>query len=326
MPGPLDKERLGRVELTIGVDVGGTKIAAGVVDSAGRIVEQVRISTPATTAEDVEDGIVEAVRRLTARHAVAAVGLAVAGFVDERRSRLRFAPNLPMRDRPLRDLIGPRVALPVVVENDANAAAWGEYRFGGGRGVTDVVLIAVGTGLGGGTVLAGRLLRGAFGIAGEFGHVRIVPGGLPCGCGKLGCWEQYASGSALVRAARALAAAEPERATALLDLAGGRPECIGGRMITEAALAGDATARSLLADLGRWLGEGIADVADVLDPAVVVIGGGVSEAGDLLLAPARTAYAAQLSAGDFRPHLTITAAELGNDAGIIGAADLARQP
>jgi glucokinase len=314
------------VELTIGVDVGGTKIAAGVVDAGGRIVEQVRVSTPATTAQDVEEGIVEAVRRLTARHPVAAVGLAVAGFVDEKRSRLRFAPNLPMRDRPLRDLVGPRVGLPVVVENDANAAAWGEYRFGGGRGVTDVVLITVGTGLGGGTVLDGRLLRGAFGVAGEFGHVRIVPDGLPCGCGKRGCWEQYTSGSALVRQARAVAVAEPARATALLDLAGGRPEAIDGQMITRAAAEGDRTARALLEELGRWLGEGIADVADVLDPAVVVIGGGVSEAGDLLLAPARAAYAAQLSAADFRPHLTITVAELGNDAGLIGAADLARQP
>jgi len=151
------------VELTIGVDVGGTKIAAGVVDAAGRILEKVRISTPASTAETVEAGIVEAVRRLKGRHRIAAVGLAVAGFVDEKRSLLRFAPNLPMADRPLRAIVEPEVGLPVVVENDANAAAWGEYRFGGGRGVTDVVLITVGTGLGGGTVLEGRLLRGAKG-------------------------------------------------------------------------------------------------------------------------------------------------------------------
>ena len=314
------------MDLTIGVDVGGTKIAAGVVDGAGRILEKVRITTPAATAETVENGIVEAVRRLTERHAVAAVGLAMAGFVDEKRSVLRFAPNLPMADRPLKATIEPLVGVRVVVENDANAAAWGEYRFGGGRGVTDVVLITVGTGLGGGTVLDGRLLRGAFGGAGEFGHVRIVPGGLPCGCGNRGCWEQYTSGTALVREARALASAQPEQATALLALAGGSAAAIDGRMISRAAVDGDPTARSLLAETGRWLGEGIADIANVLDPAVVVIGGGVSEAGDLLLRPARAAYEAHLVAGAHRPHLAITAAELGNDAGLIGAADLARQP
>lgn len=314
------------MDLTIGVDVGGTKIAAGVVDGAGRILEKVRITTPAATAETVENGIVEAVRRLTERHAVAAVGLAMAGFVDEKRSVLRFAPNLPMADRPLKATIEPLVGVRVVVENDANAAAWGEYRFGGGRGVTDVVLITVGTGLGGGTVLDGRLLRGAFGGAGEFGHVRIVPGGLPCGCGNRGCWEQYTSGTALVREARALASAQPEQATALLALAGGSAAAIDGRMISRAAVDGDPTARSLLAETGRWLGEGIADIANVLDPAVVVIGGGVSEAGDLLLGPARAAYEAHLVAGAHRPHLAITAAELGNDAGLIGAADLARQP
>jgi glucokinase len=312
------------VDLTIGVDVGGTKIAAGVVDPSGRVVEKVRISTPATDAESVEEGIVAAVERLMVRHTVSAVGLAVAGFVDEKRSRLRFAPNLPMRDRPLRDLVQPRVGVPVVVENDANAAAWGEHRFGGGRGVGDVVLITVGTGLGGGTVLEGRLLRGAFGIAGEFGHTRIVPGGLPCGCGKRGCWEQYTSGSALVREARALAATDPVRGAALLELAGGMPEAIMGRMVTQAAVAGDPASVGLLAELGRWLGEGIADIADVLDPAVVVVGGGVGEAGDLLLEPARAAFRDMLSGGAYRPHLTIVAAELGNDAGLIGAADLAR--
>jgi glucokinase len=187
-----------------------------------------------------------------------------------------------------------------------------------------MVLVTVGTGIGGGTVLDGRLLRGAFGVAGEFGHVRVVPGGLLCGCGNRGCWEQYTSGSALVREARALATSEPERATHLLRLADGVAAAITGRMITQAAADGDPTSRALLADLGRWLGEGIADLADILDPAVVVVGGGVSEAGELLLAPARTAFTQQLSAGAHRPHLTITAAELGNDAGLIGAADLAR--
>jgi glucokinase len=314
------------VELTVGVDVGGTKIAAGAVDENGRIVRRVRVSTPATTAEAVEAGIVEAIRRITAEDlAVTAVGLAIAGFVDEKRSMLRFAPNLPMRERPLRDLISAEVDLPVVVENDANAAAWGEFRFGGGRGGTDVVLVTVGTGLGGGIVLGGRLFRGSFGAAGEFGHMRVVPDGLPCGCGKRGCWEQYTSGSALIRQTRALARQDPVAAARLLELAGGDPESIIGRMVTEAAAEGDPASLGLLAELGGWLGQGVADLADVLDPAVVVVGGGVSEAGDLLLEPARVAYREGLSAADHRMLLRITAAQLGNDAGLIGAADLARE-
>jgi glucokinase len=314
------------VELTIGVDVGGTKIAAGVVDVNGHLLAKVRLSTPGATAESVEAGIAAAVLELKAGYDVAAVGVAAPGFVDAQRTTLRFTPNLPMADRPLKALLEPRVGMPVVVENDASAAAWGEYRFGGGRGVSDVVLLTVGTGLGGGIVLDGRLLRGAFGIAGEFGHVRIVPGGLPCGCGDRGCWEQYTSGRALIRQAHALARANPPRAARLLELAGGEVDAIAGSMITGAAGEGDPASVELLAELGRWLGEGIADIADVLDPAVVVIGGGVSEAGDLLLEPARTAFSASLSAGAHRPHLVIRAAELGNDAGLIGAADLARVP
>ena len=314
------------MDLTIGVDVGGTKIAAGAVDPSGRIVEKVRVQTPATTAEAVEDGVVEAVRRLLRNHAVTAVGLAVAGFVDERRATLRFAANLPMADRPLRATIGARVGLPVVVENDANAAAWGEHRFGGGRNNPDMCLVTVGTGLGGGIVLRGALDRGAFGAAGEFGHLRLVPQGLPCGCGNHGCWEQYCSGSALIREAQALCRRDPVAGAALLALAGQEPDAVTGTMVTEAAMAGDAAAVGLFAELGRWLGEGVASLAVVLDPATVVVGGGVSEAGDLLLEPARQAYAAALSGGSHRPHLEVTRATLGNDAGLIGAADLARLP
>lgn len=318
------------MDLTIGVDVGGTKIAAAVVDGEGVVHDHVQLATPDGEgiadpgAEEVESSICAAIQHLTGRHRVSAVGLAVAGFVDAGRSMLRFAPNLPMRDRPLRELIGTRVGLPVVIENDANAAAWAEHRFGAGSGVPDAVMLTVGTGLGGGIVLGGRLLRGAFGCAAELGHLRMVRGGQLCGCGNHGCWEQYASGSALVREAQALGRNEPLRAARLLDLAGGHVDAIDGPMVTRAASEGDPAARGLLSALGRWLGEGIADLAEVLDPAVVVVGGGVCEAGDLLLAPAREAYAAAVSAGAHRPHLRIVAAELGNDAGMVGAADLAR--
>jgi glucokinase len=314
------------VDLTIGVDVGGTKIAAGAVDSTGRVVEKVRVSTPATTAEDVEEAIVVAVARLLAEHEVSAVGLAVPGFVDEKRAVLRFTPNLPMVDRPLREIVAARVGLPVAVENDANAAAWGEHRFGGGQQNPDMVLVTVGTGLGGGIVLGGRLLRGAFGVAAEFGHLRMVPHGLPCGCGNHGCWEQYCSGSALLRQAQALCRQDPVAGAALLALAGGDTAELTGTMVTEAAWAGDAAAVRLFAEVGRWLGEGMAALAAVLDPAVVVVGGGVSEAGELLLGPAREAYARALSGGTHRPHLQVAKAVLGNDAGLIGAADLAREP
>jgi glucokinase len=188
-----------------------------------------------------------------------------------------------------------------------------------------MMLLTVGTGLGGGIVLNGELVRGAFGIGGELGHVRMVPDGRPCGCGQRGCWEQYASGTALLRAARALAVEDPTAARALLSAAGGDAAALSGNMVTEAALAGDPASVSLFAELGRWLGEGIASMANVMDPAVVVIGGGVADAGDLLLAPARDAFATLLSGGENRPHLEIRAARLGNDAGIIGAADLARR-
>jgi len=312
------------VELTIGVDVGGSKIAAGVVDEDGRVLDQVRNETPVASAEAVEDGILTAVKDLRGRHDVTAVGVAVPGFVDEHRSRVRFTPNLPMRDRPIRESVSSRIGLPVVVENDANAAAWGEFRFGGGRGTEDMVLITVGTGLGGGIVTGGRLLRGAWGSAAELGHVRVVPDGDPCGCGKRGCWEQYASGSALGRIGRRVAHAEPEKYAWLVEAAGGHPEAISGRMVSAAARQGNLLAVELIAELGQWLGAGIADVADVLDPAVVVIGGGMSEVGDLLLEPARKAFHQHLSAGAHRPHLSIVGAELGNDAGLIGAGDLAR--
>ncbi|GAB6897894.1 ROK family glucokinase [Kineosporia succinea] len=314
------------MELTIGVDVGGTKIAAGVVDADGRILERLRVPTP-QSVDEIDSGIAEAVEKLKQTEAgrqVAAVGVAAAGFVSEHRSTVRFAPNIAWREHPLGDIVGKRVGLPVIVENDANAAAWAEYRFGAGQGSTDVATVTVGTGVGGGIVLDGRLLRGAYGIAAEIGHMRVVPNGRACGCGQAGCWEQYASGRALARSAFELAIRDPKAAAPLIEAAGGKIDGLVGSMITEVALSGDPAAIGLFSELGRWLGEGIAALANVLDPAVVVIGGGVAEVGDLLLGPARKAYALHLSGGANRPHLQIRPAQMGNDAGIIGAADLAR--
>ncbi len=314
---------------TIGVDIGGTKIAAGLVDAEGRILERLRVPTP-PEPDRIDTAIAEAVKNLVAQAGPGAeglpVGVAAAGFVDERRQNVRFAPNIAWREYPLSDKLKALLGHPVVVENDANAAAWAEFRFGAGQDVSDMVLITVGTGIGGGIVLDGALLRGAFGIAAELGHVRLVPEGRPCGCGQRGCWEQYSSGTALLRNARAFAEADPQAAQGLLKPAGGDPAKLRGNMVSEAARAGDSAAIGLFTDLGHWLGEGIAAVAAFLDPAVVVIGGGVAENGELLLAPAREAFLAHLSGADHRPHLVIRGASLGNDAGIIGAADLARRP
>lgn len=185
-------------------------------------------------------------------------------------------------------------------------------------------MVNLGTGIGGGIVLGGRVERGRFGIAGEFGHMQVVPDGLRCECGNRGCWEQYSSGNALVREARTLLLANSPVADDLRARVGGDPALLTGPLVTEAAQAGDRTAIELLADVGRWLGVGIANLAAAFDPGVFVIGGGVSAAGELLLGPARETYRRQLTGRGYRPEAKIVAAQLGNDAGVIGAADLAR--
>jgi glucokinase len=308
----------------IGVDVGGTKVAGGLVAEDGKVLARSRRETPSTDPQATEDTIALLVQELAGSTNVAGVGIAAAGFIDEKRSTVLFAPNVAWRDEPLRADVQKRVGLPVIVENDANAAAWGEAKFGAGQGHDHLLMVTVGTGIGGGLVLDGRLYRGRFGIAGEVGHMRVVPEGIRCGCGNKGCWEQYASGSALVREARDLAAAHSPLAERLLALAGGRPEGITGPIVTQAAKEGDPAAVELFDDMGRWLGAGLATLAAVLDPGCFVIGGGVSEAGDLLLAPARDSYYRSLSGRGHRPQAELRLAALGNDAGMVGAADLAR--
>jgi len=308
----------------IGVDIGGTKIAAGVVDEDGRILAQVRRDTDPTDSDSVDDGVIEACRELSAQYPVGAIGLAAPGFVSSDQATVLLCPNLPWRDHPLRDRVaaGLGSSVPIVVENDANAAGWAEFRFGVGREVSDMLLLTIGTGLGGALVVDGRLVRGAFGVAAEVGHMRVVPDGHLCGCGLHGCWEQYASGRALVRSARNAAANHPEAAARMVELSVGRK--VDGPAITAAAKEGDPLAISLLAELGRWIGEGSASVAALLDPALIVIGGGVGAAGELLLEPTREAFLGALSAKGFRPEARLELASMGNDAGIVGAADLAR--
>ncbi len=310
--------------LTIGVDVGGTKVNGGVVDEDGTVLARTRRPTPGSSPQHVEDTIAAVVADLRHQHEVVAVGVGAAGFIDADGARVLFAPNLSWRDEPLRDEVEARVGLPVVVENDANCAAWAEHRFGAGRGARDLVVLTVGTGIGGGVVLGGALYRGRFGIGAEFGHMQVVKDGRRCGCGQQGCWEQYCSGRALLHEAREIADVQPWRATRLLQLGGGEPEGIEAPEVTRAAQEGDPAALECFEEVGRWLGQGLADLAAVLDPAVFVIGGGVADAGELLLGPARRTFGAHLTGGSYRPHPELRPAALGNDAGMVGAADLAR--
>ena len=316
--------------LAIGVDVGGTKVAAGVVDEDGRIIAKLKRSTPAASPSRTEQAIADAVTELLDHHQVTghrveAIGLGAAGFVDSARATMLFAPNLAWRDEPLKQRVEERLGREVLVENDANASAWAEARFGAARGYRDVMLVALGTGIGAAIIIGGELYRGRWGIAGEPGHVRVVPDGRLCGCGNRGCWEQYCSGNALVAEAREFARRTPGGAIRLLQLGGGTPEGITGPVITQAAAEGDPAALRCFQTIGGWLGQGLADLAAILDPACFVIGGGVSGAGELLVDPARAAFEHALTGRGHRPLAEIKVAQLGEDAGIVGAADLARE-
>ena len=313
--------------LTVGVDIGGTKVVAGVVTPDGTLLETVRAETPdrSQSPEVVERVIADVVSELVARHDVHAVGIGAAGFVDAARQSVLFAPHLSWRHEPLTEKLSARLRLPVVVDNDANAAAWAEWRFGAARGETHLAVVTLGTGIGGALLFDGALVRGRFGVAGEFGHMQVVPGGHRCECGNRGCWEQYASGNALVREGRELILAASPVAHGLHEAAGGDPARLTGPLVTRAAQAGDQTAVELLAEVGEWLGVGLANLAAALDPGLFVIGGGVSDAGDLLLDPARTAFRRTLTGRGYRPEAAIVRAGLGPLAGLIGAADLARQ-
>ena len=311
--------------LAIGVDIGGTKVAGGVVDDRGTVIELTRRDTPGTDVKATEAVIADVVRELSGRHQVSAVGVGAAGWIANDRATVLFSPHLAWRNEPLRDALAQAIGVPVVVENDANAAAWAEYRFGAGQGARVVVMVTLGTGIGGGLVVSGVLYRGAYGVSCEYGHMSIVPDGRRCACGNRGCLEMYASGTALALDARELAAIAPVAAHRLLELAGGDLDRLTGPLVTQAAREGDPAAVEIYQTMGRWLGRGLANLAAVIDPTVFVIGGGVSEAGELLLAPARQTFAEGLTGRGFRPAAEIRPAELGPLAGLVGAADLARR-
>jgi len=311
------------VMFAIGIDIGGTKIAGAVVDVNGQIVKEARVPSPAQDSNALADAVVGLIEDLSQGYEVLGVGVAAAGFIDADQSNIIYAPNINWRNEPFKARLEAKLSIPVVIENDANAAGWAEYRYGAGKGYKHMVMLTIGTGVGGAVIADSKMLRGGFGIAGELGHLRIVPNGLPCGCGQNGCLESYGSGTALLKAARALANSEDPMGARLRELQTQAGQ-ISGQEVYQAILESDPGALMVLSDLGSWIGQGIASLAAVLDPQIVVIGGGVSAAGDLLLNPIREAYLRHLPARGFRPELVISVAEFVNDAGVVGAADLAR--
>jgi glucokinase len=310
--------------LTVGVDIGGTKVLAGVVGAEGQVLARERRDTRGDDVAAVEDTVVELVSLFRRRYDIAAVGIGAAGFVDAGRSTVMFSPHLAWRDEPVREAVMSRVKVPVVVDNDANTAALAESKFGAGAGHRFALCVTLGTGIGGALVLDNRVYRGANGMAGEFGHMQVVPDGHRCQCGNRGCWEQYASGNALVRDARELVTTRSPMAHRLRQIVEQDASRLTGPMITEAARDGDPLATELLADMGRWLGVGIANLVAAFDPSCIVVGGGVSDAGELMLGPTREAFSRQLVGRGHRAEPPIVAAMLGPEAGFIGAADMAR--
>ncbi|WP_022890105.1 ROK family glucokinase [Agromyces italicus] len=306
----------------IGIDIGGTKIAGAVVDELGGIVRSDRVPTPAGDAASLESAVVEMIEGLRADEEIGAVGVAAAGFIDAAQSTVYYAPNIDWRNEPFREKLEARVGGTVVVDNDANAAGWAEFRFGAGRLVSDMVMLTIGTGVGGAIVAGDRLFRGGFGAGAELGHLRVVPGGLACGCGQRGCLEQYGSGRALLRMAGEIAdAGGIGQALARARAEQGE---LDGALVGGLIAAGDPGAVAALRQLGHWLGEAAASLSAVLDPQRFVFGGGVAIAGELLLEPIREAYLEHLPARGYHPEPDFVVAELQNDAGVVGAADLAR--
>jgi glucokinase len=313
------------MSLTVGVDVGGTKVLGGVVDATGKVLATSRRDTPREGGIELTKTIAAVALELMQDHSITAVGVSAAGFVSSDRKTMLATPNIAdwngvQLDLELTKLIG----LPVVIENDANAAAWGEAKFGAGRNQAHMMMLTIGTGVGGGIVVNNDLYRGAFGIAAEFGHLRVVPEGHLCGCGARGCFEQYASGSALRRHAREAISASPDLARNLLARGDGTIDGLTGQAITDAARDGDAVALAAFQTTAQYLGAGIASLAVLLDPSCVVIGGGVIDAGEILLAPTREAMKRYMPFAGKHPYPEIVAAELGNEAGLVGVADLAR--
>lgn len=311
--------------LTIGIDIGGTNVRAAVVDAAGTVVDMQQLPTP-PSAEALEKALDTVVGNLCQRTSgVVAVGLAVAGFINAEQTVVRFAPHVPWRGVEIKKRLSERLSLPVVLEHDANSAAWGEHFFGVAQGAKNWVLIALGTGIGGAMMLEGTMYRGSYGVAPEFGHVTVVPDGRSCPCGKRGCLERYCSGSALPLTAQELIAMGSFPQSDLAQRYGQHPEEITGRTVVRMAREGDELALAVVRDMGTWLGRGLAMVQDIIDPELIVIAGGVSSDADLFLGRAQRVMRASIVGAGHRPVARVKVAGLGSHAGIIGVAALARR-
>ncbi len=310
---------------TIGIDVGGTKVLGGVVNERGEILASARRDTPREGGQALTQAIADVANELNREFAAQSIGISAAGFISSDRQTILATPNIAgwngvNLDRELTQILGKRI----VLENDANAAAWGEFKFGAGRGRNDLMMLTLGTGVGGGLILGGTLFRGAFGIGAELGHIRIVPEGHLCGCGIRGCLEQYASGSALMRHTREAISASPDIARNLLARGDGTLEGIKGQHITDAARDGDPVALAAFNTMAGYLGAGLATLCAVIDPSCIVLGGGVIDAGEIFLKPTREAALRLIPFSGKHPYPEIIAAELGNNAGLVGVADLSR--
>jgi glucokinase len=307
---------------TIGVDLGATNVRCAAVDRDGSILAELRGQT-GDDGSDVIPTTAGLVRKLRADYPdVEAVGVGAAGLVD-RDGAVHYAPNIAaFRRTPLRDALAEAIGLPVVVDNDANAAAWGEIVHGAARGALYALMITLGSGIGGGIVARGRVIRGAHGFAAEVGHFQIDPDGPMCACGERGHWEAFASGHALGRMGREWA--REGRAPGVLARAGGDPDAVTGVHVGDSAQAGEPDGRALVDEYAEVVAVGLAGLANILDPERIVISGGLVELGDTLLGPVRDAFARRIEGAEYRPRIEIVPAELGEHAGVIGAAARAR--
>jgi glucokinase len=300
-----------------GIDVGGTKFLGVVLDDAGTVIDEARVPTP-KGPDAIVDGLAELARRLAPFDSI---GLGVPGLVT-RDGVIRASPNLvDIADFRVGERLSAAIDHHVEVDNDATCATVAEWKFGAARGLEDFAMVTLGTGIGGGVVAGGRLVRGTNGFAGEIGHMVIDPNGPPCPCGRRGCWERFASGSGLGRLARE--AAVGKRASRMVELAGGDADAVRGEHVHQAAAEGDDQALAVVDEFARWVGLGLANLTNLLDPATFVLGGGLAESADLFLAPIERWFGQLLYSPDLRPHPTLAFAQLGARAGAVGAALLA---
>jgi glucokinase len=309
-------------DLTIGIDIGGTKISVGVVDSSGNLIDSSKCSTPAEGGKELILSVVNLVKELNKKHEIKGIGISIAALISSDYGTIVGAPNIANLSKlNFVNEIKEEFKLPIIVENDANAAMWAEFKFGNAKGLNPVMFFIIGTGVGGGLVIDGKLFKGANGIGAEFGHMCVVPNGILCGCGSKGCIEQYASGGALIRYANESLLANPDKSEEVLSFGEGK---LSGTALTKAAKAGNELALAAFSKQADWLGLACASYSLIIDPQAIIIGGGVVDAGELFLAPVRAAMRKYMPFAESHVPPKIIAAKFGNDAGLIGAADLVR--